>query len=99
MGLRDFFQHTARLAARRGEIVVAERRIGDDRDAVPLAPRDQRVFDGPLLQMIKYLIAGDAALTGYIKQFVEVVHVEIADAPGADLAGANQFVERRDRLG
>ena len=49
---------------RRRKIVVAERRIGDDGDAVPLAPRDHRVLDRALLQMIEHLVAGDLALAG-----------------------------------
>ena len=77
----DRLQHLARLAARRRKIIVTERRIGDDRDAVLLAPRDHRVLDGALLQMIEHLVAGDLALAGDRQQFVEIVGVEIADAP------------------
>ena len=63
------------------KIVVAERRVGDHRDAMLLAPRDHRVLDRALLQMIEHLIAGDLALAGDGEHFVEIVGVEIADAP------------------
>ena len=52
------------------------------------------MLDGALLQMIEHLIAGDLALAGNIKHFIEIVAIEIADAPGADFAGADQFLER-----
>ena len=52
---------------------MAERRIGDDGDAVLLAPRDHRVLDRALLQMIEHLVAGDLALARDIEQFVEIV--------------------------
>src|SRR5882672_6488637 len=61
MRVGNCLQRRARLAARRREIVVAERRIGDHRDAMLLAPWDDSVFDRALLQMIKHLIAGDLA--------------------------------------
>ena len=77
---------------------MAERRIGDDGNAVLLAPRDHRVLDRAFLQMIEHLVAGDLALARDRQQFVEIVGVEIADAPGADFSGSDQFVERRHRL-
>ena len=67
---------------------MAERRIGDHRDAVLLAPRDHRMLDRALLQMIEHLVAGDLALAGNLQHLVEIIGVEIADAPGADFAGA-----------
>ena len=94
----DRLQHLAALAARRRKIIMTERRIGDDGDAMSLAPRDHRMLDRALLQMIEHLIAGDLALARDREQFVEIVGIEIADAPGADLAGGDQLVERRDRF-
>src|SRR5207302_5871795 len=81
MRVRDRLQRFARLAVRRGKIIVAERRIGDDRDAVALAPRDHAMLDRAFLQMIEHLIAGDLAPARDREQFVEIVGVEIADAP------------------
>ena len=46
------------------KIVVAERAVGDDGDAVPLAPRDHGVLDRALLQMVEHLVAGDLAGAG-----------------------------------
>ena len=77
---------------------MAERRIGDDGNTVALAPRDHRVLDRALLQMIEHLVAGDLARARDIEQFVKIVCIEIADAPSADFPRANQFVERRHRF-
>src|SRR5580704_10973841 len=77
----DGLQDLTRLAAWRWKIIVTERRIGHYRNAVLGAPRNHRVLDGTLLQMIEHLIAGDLARAGNIKHFVEIVAVEIADAP------------------
>ena len=77
----DGLQHLAALAARRREIVVAERRIGNDGDAMLLAPRDHGVLDRAFLQMIEHLVAGDLALARHRVQIIEIVDIEIADAP------------------
>ena len=63
------------------------------------APRDHRVLDRAFLQVIEHLIAGDFPLTGDSKKFVEIVGIEIGNAPGADFSGADQLFERRHRLG
>ena len=81
MSLGDRLQHLTRLAVRSRKIIVTERRIGDHRDAVLLAPRNHRVLDRALLQVIQHLIAGDLALAGNRQHLVEIVGVEIADAP------------------
>ncbi|KAG5722849.1 hypothetical protein E4T56_gene18718, partial [Termitomyces sp. T112] len=81
---------------RRRKIVVSERRIGDDGNAMLLAPGHDRMRDGALLQVIEHLVAGDPALAADREQFVQIVGVEIADAPGADLACRDQLLEGRD---
>src|SRR4029078_12278050 len=91
-------QHLASLAARRRKFIMAARRIGPDGNAVLLAPRDHGVLDRAFLQVVEHLIASDVALARDIEQLVEIISVEIADAPGADFSGSNQFVERRDCL-
>src|SRR3954453_19166084 len=68
-------QHLAWFTARRGEIIVPERRVGNDRDAMSLAPWKHRVLDCAFLQMIEHLIAANGALPRDILQFVEVVDV------------------------
>ncbi len=95
----NILQHFATLAARRGEIIVTERRVGDYRCAVLLAPRNHRMLDRALLQMIEHLIAGDLALAGNLEHLVEIVGVEIADAPETDLSLADQLLERDNRFG
>src|SRR6476661_5721560 len=69
--LRDTCQHRASLAVACGKIVVAERRVCDDSDATLLAPRDHRMLDRALLEMIEHLIARDAAFAGDVENFVE----------------------------
>ena len=81
MIFRNGLEHLPRTAACRGKVIVAERRIGHHGGTMLLAPRNYRVLDRALLQMIKHLVAGDPALAGDIKHFIEVVGIEIADAP------------------
>ena len=60
---------------------MTERRIGDYRDAVLRAPRNNRVLDRAFLQMIEHLVAGDLPFTRDVEKFVEIVGVEIAKRP------------------
>ena len=98
MALGDGLQHLAGFAARRRKIIVTERRIGDHRDAVLLAPRNHRMLDRAFLQMIEHLVAGDLAFACNVQQFVEIVGVEIADAPAADFAGSRPVPRTRRRF-
>jgi hypothetical protein len=43
--------------------------------------------------MIEHLVAGDFPLPDYRKRLVEIVGVEIADAPGQDLACLPELLE------
>ena len=96
---RRFFAAAAPArAVRLGKIIVAERRIRHHRDAVLLAPRDHRVLDRALLQMIEHLVAGDTHCHEHLFQLVEIVDIEIADAPAFDLAGGDQLFEGRNRV-
>src|SRR6516225_8792852 len=85
--------------ARRRKIAVAKRRVGDHRDTMPLAPWNHRMLDGPLIEVIEHLVAGNLAFTGNVENLVEIVGVEIADAPGADFSRALELLERSDRVG
>src|SRR3984957_11398007 len=78
---------------------VAERAVGDNRDAFLFAPGNDGVLDRALLQMIEHLIAGRFACLRDPAQRVEIVHVEIADAPRQDLALGVQSLERCDGVG
>jgi hypothetical protein len=49
MSRGDFRQDTAGAAVRAGKVPVTERAIGDDGEAVPLAPGKHRMLDGPLV--------------------------------------------------
>src|SRR5215203_3964198 len=48
--------------------------------------------------MVEHLIADEAAGSGVREHRFEVRHVEVAHAPGADLPGPAQAVERLERL-
>src|SRR3569833_2153369 len=67
-------------------------------DAMPLAPGNDGVLDRAFFQVIEHLIARDLPLAGHSEQFIEIVAVEIADTPGADLACALQLLECSDRI-
>ncbi len=71
-----------------GKRTLPERTIGNDSDAVFLAPGNDGVFDRALAHMIEHLIAGDLTFAGDAERFLEIVLVEVAYAPGADFAGA-----------
>ena len=81
-----------------GKCPVAERAVGDHGDAVLLAPGQHGVLDRALLQVVEDLVAGDAALAGDRPRLLEVGHVEVAHAPGEDLALAPELLEGRDRV-
>ena len=93
MRIGDLLQHAAAGRGRAGKPAVAEGAVGDDGDVVLLAPGDDRMLDGALLEMIEHLVAGDLALADDVERLVEIVGVEIADAPGQDLAGLLQLLE------
>jgi hypothetical protein len=57
---RDLRQDLASGAAQARKAPMPEGAVSGDGDAVPLAPWQHGVFDGPLLEMIEDLIAGDA---------------------------------------
>ncbi len=77
---------------------MTERAITDDGDAVRLAPRHDRMLDGAFAEVVEHLVAGDPAWPRGRQGLVEVGHVEVADAPGEDLAVANQLLEAGEGL-
>jgi len=91
----DFSEHLTALRVRPGKIPMAERAICCDGDPVTFTPWQHRVLNGAFLQVIRHLIAGKStlALPGNGQGFFEVGHVEIADAPGEDLACALKVLE------
>ena len=56
------------------------------------------MLDGALSQVVQHLVAGGMSGTGYFADFIEVVDVEIAHAPGADLAVSREHLECPHRL-
>lgn len=67
---------------------MAEGAVGDQGDAVALAPGQHGVLDRALLQVVEHLVASDAARPGDGERFLQVGDVEVAHAPAQDLARA-----------
>src|SRR5258705_5777688 len=63
-----------------------------------LAPWNHCVLDRALLQMVQDLVAGDTAVADDLPGFVQIRHVEVAHAPGQDLALALKLLESRERV-
>ncbi len=91
-------QDATAFGVRAREIPVAERAVGDHRDAVGLAPGDHRMLDGSLPEVVEDLVAREAALPGDLAGLLQVGHVEIAHAPGKDLPGLPERLEGREGL-
>ena len=62
MRLGDFGEYPATFCARAGEAPVAERAVPGNHEAMGLAPREDAVFNSPLLQVIEHLVAGETPL-------------------------------------
>ena len=77
---RDLLQHSgAGAAAVINCCGFSQRRVGDDRSAMCLAPRQDGMFDGAFAQVVEHLVAGGRTADG--GDFLEIVDVKIADAP------------------
>ena len=63
-------------------------------DVVALAPRQQIVLDAAANEIVEHLVRCHLLAAGKSDQFLQVVDVEIADAPMPNLARPNQRVER-----
>src|SRR4030066_1838424 len=94
----DLLEDPPAHARRRREATRPEGAVARDGGRVDLAPGDDGVLDGALLQMIEHLIAGEPARPGDAEGLIELPGVEVADAPEADLALLNQPLEGADRL-
>src|SRR4030066_1515723 len=94
----DLLEDPPARARRRREATRPEGAVARDGGRVDLAPGDDGVLDGALLQMIEHLIAGEPARPGDAEGLIELPGVEVADAPEADLAFLNQPLEGADRL-
>src|SRR5271166_852848 len=83
MSLGNPGQGPAALGFGAWKIVMAEGAVGRHRQAVTDTPGKHRMFDGPLLQVIKDLIAGDmfARRSRNAASLLEIIGVEVADPP------------------
>ena len=66
------------------------------RDAVLFAPGDNAVLDCAFPQVVEHLIASGFAGARDLAELIEIVHVEIADTPGQDLAVGTKPLEGGD---
>ena len=98
VGFGDPGEDPATPAAGGREFARAEGAVGHDRDAVLFTERDYGMLDGPLLQVIENLVAGDLPLAGNLESFGKLLLIEVAQPPGADLAGGPQLFKRGDRI-
>ena len=72
--------------------------VRDHGDAVRFAPRQHPGFDGSLLQMVEDLVAGHEADVDDLPHVLEILHVEVADAPRQHLFLRAKLFEGVDRL-
>src|SRR5882724_252077 len=96
MRRRDLRQHPAAPAARAREAARAEGAVAHHGDAPGDAPRDNRVLDRALLEVIEDLVARDALGAGERGRALQLLDAEVADAPGVDLPLAPELLEGRD---
>ena len=84
MSLANLGQHPAALGFGARKTVMAERAIRSHRQAVTDTAGKHRMFNGPLLQVIKNLIAGDLFARPLCDavSLLEIIGVEVADTSG-----------------
>ncbi len=78
---------------------LAQRRIGHHHDAAPAALLEQLPFDAAAAEVIEHLVGRAVLALRHARQLVHVVDVEVAHAPGVDLAVLLQGLEGLHRLG
>jgi hypothetical protein len=93
----DLLKHAIAVGARPWKAPVSERTVGNDCDAVPLAPRDHSVLYRALLQVVKNLVADQSVPAGNFPCFFKIGHIEVAYAPGENFSLALKLLESRER--
>src|SRR5262249_8199608 len=81
-----------------GKVRLIERCVADDADVMRAAEGQHTVFDRALAQVVEHLVARDFPWAGYAHRLFQLALVEVADAVAFDLAGADQLLERSDRV-
>jgi hypothetical protein len=94
----NFVQHTAAPCMGPWKLTVTERSIPDDGNAMFLAPWEHEVLDGPLLKVIKNLIANADALAHYLPGLLQVRNIKVTYPPREDLPLGYQLIEGRECL-
>src|SRR5450631_1983772 len=89
-GMQHFGLRSVAFEYARG---FSERSVCDDGSPVLFTPWQHGVLDRALLQVIQHLIAGGVRRSGDRRHLLKVVYVEVADAPGKNLAAADQGIE------
>src|ERR1700724_190384 len=89
----DLLQNASSRGMRAGKTSVTEWTVSNQGDAMLLAPRQHRVFNGTLFQMIEHLIACHAAFTGDGRGLFKIWYVEVTHAPGKNFSFVLQPLE------
>src|SRR5690242_5071066 len=89
----NLLEYTAAPAGRVGEVVVAERAVGDQGNLTGPAPGQDGVFGGALLQMVEDLVANQLPWTCELLPLTQVRIIEVAHTPGENLAAGLQDLE------
>ena len=94
----DLLEYAIAVGARSWKAPVSERAVGNDGDAVPLAPRDHGALHRALLQVVKNLVADEATPTANVPCFFKIGHIEVAYTPGENFPLALKLLESRERF-
>jgi hypothetical protein len=92
----DFLEYTAANRAWARKVAMTKRAVGDDSNIVLYTPREDSVFNRPLLQMIEDLIANEGICDA--PSFGQVELIEVAHAPGENLPLILKLLKRRNRV-
>jgi len=90
----DLPQHLASLRLRLRKVPRAEGAVAHDGHLVLHAPGKDLRLDVPRAQVVQHLVARDAPRAGDGQGLLQVVHVEVAQAPAPDLPLPDQLLER-----
>src|ERR1039458_4873371 len=75
---------------------LPDRGVGHNGHFVLLAPRQQVEFNSPMFGVVEHLVDRAGVPSTHMEQFLHVIHVEVRDAPGPNLALLQQAVEGRN---
>ena len=68
----------------------------NESNAVLLLPRQEVIFNAPLVEIVEVFIGKDGPFPGDIYQLLHISRVKVGDAPVADQAGSLQILQALD---